>query len=116
MPIIQPLDTAIEQEIAAKGGTIVFCLYNPRSKTGMRSWEVKVKNADGSRSVLVIRDSGVNIEQIEVPVRRFATRAERNAEIYRLYSEENLSQVFLANFFSVSQPAISIIIKEFKNK
>ena len=110
MPIIQPLDMAIEQEIAAKGGTIEFCLYNPRSKTGMRSWEVKVKNADGSRSVLVIRDSGVNIEQIEVPVRRFATRAERNAEIYRLYSEENLSQVFLANLFCVTQPSVSLIV------
>ena len=114
MPIIQPLDTAIEQEIAAKGGAIEFCLYNPRSKTGMRSWEVKVKNADGSRSVLVIRDSGVNIEQIEVPVRRFATRAERNAEIYRLYSEENLSQVFLANLFGVTQPSVSLIIKQMK--
>ena len=114
MPIIQPLDTAIEQEIAAKGGTIEFCLYNPRSKTGMRSWEVKIKNADGSRSVLVIRDSGVNIEQVEVPVRRFATRAERNAEIYRLYSEENLSQVFLANLFGVTQPSVSLIIKQMK--
>ena len=114
MPITQPLDTAIEQEIAAKGGTIEFCLYNPRSKTGMRSWEVKIKNADGSRSVLVIRDSGVNIEQIEVPVRRFGTRAERNAEIYRLYSEENLSQVFLANLFGVTQPSVSLIIKQMK--
>ena len=114
MPIIQPLDTAIEQEIAAKGGTIEFCLYNPRSKTGMRSWEVKIKNADGSRSVLVIRDSGVNLEQIKVPVRRFGTRAERNAEIYRLYSEENLSQVFLANLFSITQPSVSLIIKQMK--
>ena len=110
MPIIQPLDTAIEKEISAKGGTIEFCLYNPRSKTGMRSWEVKIKNTDGSRSVLVIRDSGINIEQIEVPVRRFATRAERNAEIYRLYSEENLSQVFLANLFGVTQPSVSLIV------
>ncbi len=114
MPIIQPLDKAIEQEIAAKGGIIEFCLYNPRSKTGMRSWEVKIKNADGSRSVLVIRDSGVNIEQVEVPVRRFATRAERNAEICRLYSEENLSQVFLANLFSITQPSVSLIIKQMK--
>ena len=80
----------------------------------MRSWEVKIKNADGSRSVLVIRDSGVNIEQVEVPVRRFATRAERNAEIYRLYSEENLSQVFLANLFGVTQPSVSLIIKQMK--
>ena len=47
MPIIQPLDTGMEQEIAAKGGTIEFCLYNPRSKTGMRSWEVKIKNTAG---------------------------------------------------------------------
>ena len=114
MPIIQPLDAAIQKEIAAKGGTIEFCLYNPRSKTGMRSWEVKIKNADGSRSVLVIRDSGVNIEQVEVPVRRFATRAERNAEICRLYSEENLSQVFLANLFSITQPSVSLIIKQMK--
>ena len=82
----------------------------------MRSWEVKIKNADGSRSVLVIRDSGVKLEQENVEVRRFSTRAERNAEIWRLYSEENLSQVFLANFFGMSQPAVSIIIKDFKNK
>lgn len=116
MPIIQPLDAAIEKEIAAKGGKVEFCLYNPRNKTGMRSWEVKIKNADGSRSVLVIRDSGVKLEQENVEVRRFSTRAERNAEIWRLYSEENLSQVFLANFFGMSQPAVSIIIKDFKNK
>lgn len=116
MQMNPPLDTAIEKEIATQGGTIEFCTYNPRSKTGMRSWEVKIKNADGSRSVLVIRDSGVNVENIYVPVRRFATRAERNAEIYRLYTEANLSQVFLANFFGVTQPSISIIVKQFKNK
>lgn len=116
MPIIQPLDAAIEKEIAAKGGKVEFCLYNPRSKTGMRSWEVKIKNADGSRSVLVIRDSGVKLEQENVEVRRFSTRAERNAEIWRLYNEEHLTQVFLANLFSITQPSVSLIVKQMKEK
>lgn len=60
---------------------------------------------------MVVRDSGISLSQTEVAVQSFKTRAERNKEIYRLYHEEGLSQVFLANLFNMSQPSISIIVK-----
>lgn len=105
------LDEATLKEISGDGGTVEFYNYTPRSKTGVRGWEVKVKNPDGGRKIVVVRDYGFNITKKVIHVNPFKTRAERNAEIYRLYSEEDLSQIFLANFFNISQPSISLIIK-----
>lgn len=104
------LDEATLKEITG-GGTIEFYNYTPRSKTGVRGWEIKVRNQDGGRKIVVVRDYGFNISKKVIKVNHFQTRAERNAEIYRLYSKEDLSQVFLANFFNISQPSISLIIK-----
>lgn len=100
----------------AVGGTVEFENYLPRSKSGMRTWELKIREADGSRRILVIRDSGLNVTGTEVAVQPFTNRAERNAEICRLYNECHLSQVFLANLFNISQPAVSVIIKGCKCK
>ncbi len=104
------LDNETLKHIAGDG-TIEFFLYNPRSKSGMPTWELKIKSADGTRKIMVVRDSGISLSQTEVAVQSFKTRAERNKEIYRLYHEEGLSQVFLANLFNMSQPSISIIVK-----
>lgn len=104
------LDEAVLQKFAA-GGTVEFENYLPRSKSGMRTWELKIKDADGSRRIVIIRDSGLNITGTEVQVHPFTNRAERNEEICRLYGECHLSQVFLANLFNISQPAVSVIIK-----
>ena len=30
-----------------------FCLYNPRSKTGIQTWEIKVRNTDNTRKIIV---------------------------------------------------------------
>ena len=104
------LDNETLKHIAGDG-TIEFCLYNPRSKSDMPTWELKIKSADGTRKIMVIRDSGISLSKTEVQVYPFTNRAERNEEICRLYNECHLSQVFLANLFNISQPAVSVIIK-----
>ena len=92
------------------GGSVELCLYTPRSRTGMRTWELKIKNPDNSRKMIVIRDYGFEIKTETIEIHPFKTRAERNAEILRLYNEENLSQTFLADFFGISQPSVSLIV------
>ena len=84
----------------------------PRSKNGTRDLEIKAAYDDGTRKIIVLRDCGASITGREVSVNHFENKEERNAEIYRLYSEENLSQVFIANFFGISQPSVSIIVNK----
>ena len=110
------LDEDIIQEIISDGETVEYYNYLPRSKTGMRSWEVKIKNKNGSRRVVVIRDSGISVDKYEIALKPVAERTERNAEICRLYNEEHLSQVFLANLFNITQPSVSMIINGGKSK
>ncbi len=114
MPV-PTLDNETLKHIAGDG-RIEFCLYNPRSKSGMPTWELKIKSTDGTRKIMVIRDNGISISRTEVAVQSFKTRAERNKEIYRLYYDEGLSQMFLANIFNMSQPSISLILKNDKKK
>lgn len=87
-----------------------FCLYNPRSKSGIQTWEIKVRNTDNIRKIIVVRDYGYKIDHEEIQIHPFTTRAERNAEILRLYKEEGISQIFLGNLFNISQPSISLIV------
>ncbi len=107
------LDEIVLEKFAA-GGTVEFENYLPRSRSGMRTWEFKIRDEDGSRRIVVIRDSGLNVTGTEVAVQPFTNRAERNEEICRLYNECHLSQVFLANLFNISQSAVSVIIKNCK--
>ena len=86
-----------------------FCLYNPRSKSGIQTWEIKVRNTDNTRQIIVVRDYGYKIDHEEIQIHPFKTRAERNKEIYRLYHEEGISQIFLGNLFNISQPSVSLI-------
>ena len=96
-----PLDNAALKETIGNG-KVEFCLHNPRSKSGMQTWELKVLNSDGTRKFEVKRE--------QVKIKPFKTREERNKEILRLYHEEGLSQVFLGNLFNISQPSISLIV------
>lgn len=50
------LDKTVLEKFAA-GGTVEFENYLPRSKSGMRTWELKIRDEDGSRRIVVIRDS-----------------------------------------------------------
>ena len=65
---------------------------------------------DGKRKIAVVRDYGFEQNTEEIAINRFKTRVERNAEIYRLYHEQGLSQIFLANLFNISQPSVSLIV------
>ncbi len=87
-----------------------FCLYNPRSKSGIQTWEIKVRNTDNTRKIIVVRDYSYKIDHEEIQIHPFTTRAERNAEILRLYKEEGISQIFLGNLFNISQPSVSLIV------
>ena len=87
-----------------------FCLYNPRSKTGIQTWEIKVRNTDNTRKIIVVRDYGYKIDHEEIQIHPFKTREERNTEILRLYKEEGISQNFLGNLFNISQPSVSLIV------
>ncbi len=87
-----------------------FCLYNPRSKSGIQTWEIKVRNPDNTRKIIVVRDYGYKIDHEEIQIHPFTTRAERNAEILRLYKEKGISQIFLGDLFNISQPSISLIV------
>lgn len=84
--------------------------FMPRSNLGMKKWEIKARYADGKCKVVVLRDSGFSVTGMVIDVNDFKTRGERNAEIFRLYHEEGLSQIFLANLFSISQPSVSLIV------
>ena len=87
-----------------------FCLHNPRSKSGIQTWEIKVRNTDNTRKIIVVRDYGYKIDHEEIQINPFKTREERNAEILRLYKEEGISQIFLGNLFNISQPSVSVIV------
>lgn len=108
------LDNDFIKHIAGDG-KIELCLYSQRCKSGMPTWELKIKNNDGTRKIMIVRDYGFEISGEEIKINHFKTRAERNAEISRLYHEEGLSQMFLANIFNVSQPSISLFVNA-KNK
>ena len=78
------LDETLLEKFAA-GGTVEFENYLPRSRSGMRTWELKIRDADGSRRIVVIRDSGLNVTGTEVAGQAFSYRAEHNEENCRVY-------------------------------
>ena len=43
-----------------------FCLYNPRSKSGIQTWEIKARNTDNTRKIIVVRDYGYKIDHEEI--------------------------------------------------
>ena len=99
---------------AAGGDEIEYYNINQRGETGGRTLELKLTDAEGRRRVVVLADRGFCIEQRNVELRPYLGREERNKEIWRLYNEEHLTQVFLANLFSITQPSVSLIIKQMR--
>ena len=89
---------------------------NLRNEGGGRALELKITCSDGTRRVVVLTDRGFCVDTREVKLHPFYGKDERNAEIYRLYKDEHLTQVFLADLFSITQPSVSLIIKDMKNK
>ena len=81
---------------------------NQRDENGGRTLELKITDSEGRRKVVVLADRGFCIEAREVKLKPFSGREERNREIWRLYNEEHLTQVFLANLFSITQPSVDM--------
>lgn len=97
-------------------GVIEFSNFLTNSRSGAKALELKVYYSDGKRKVIVLYDFGIQVSSKEINVNIVRNREERNKEIFRLYNEENLSQVFLANLFGISQPAVSLIVRNENKK
>ena len=97
----------IKQKIG--NGTVEFVNIAVRPRCGYKTTELKISYPDGIRKIIVARDLGFRIEVEEIIINSFKTRTERNNEIRRLYAEEKLSQIFIANIFGISQPTISLV-------
>ena len=112
-------DIPINQMILKKaigGDELESYNINLRNEGGGRALELKITCADGTRRVVVLTDRGFCVDTREVKLHPFYGKDERNAEIYRLYKDEHLTQVFLADLFSITQPSVSLIIKDMKSK
>lgn len=92
--------------------TAEYVNYMSRGKNGMRCWEIKAQKLDGDYTIVVLCDYGYKVDGKTVEITPFKNRAGRNEEIYRLYHEEGLSQLFLANLFNMSQPSVSLIVNK----
>ncbi len=92
--------------------TAEYVNYMPRGKNGMRCWEIKAQKPDGDYTIVVLCDYGYKVDGKTVEITPFKNRDGRNEEIYRLYHEEGLSQLFLANLFNMSQPSVSLIVNK----
>ena len=110
-----PFNEAKFKQIAGNC-TAEYVNYMPRGKNGMRCWEIKAQKPDGDYMVVVLCDYGYKVNGKTVEITPFKNRDGRNKEIYRLYHEEGLSQLFLANLFNMSQPSVSLIVKQMKEK
>lgn len=108
---VLPFDKARFKHIAGEGVAEDFN-YMPRSNLGMRKWEIKVRYPDGRCKVVVMRDSGFSVTGEIIEVNDYQNRKERNDEVYRLYHEQGLSQVFLGKLFNISQPSVSLIVSK----
>ncbi len=96
----------------APGYTAEYVNYMPRGKNGLRCCEIKAQKPDGDYVIVVLRDCGYKIDGEMVEITQFNNREERNGEIYRLYHDEGLSQLFLAKIFNMSQPSVSIFFNK----
>ncbi len=108
---LNPFDEKKFKQFAADC-TAEYVNYMLRGKNGMRCWEIKAEKTDGDYIIVVLRDYGYKIDGETVEIKPFTNRKERNAEIYRLYHEKDISQMFLANLFNISQPTVSLIVNK----
>lgn len=106
-----PFNEAKFKQIA-DGYMAEYVNYMPRGKNGLRCWEIKASAQDGTCEIVVLRDYGYKIDGEVIAINSFSDRAGRNEEICRLYNEKNVSQVFLANLFNMSQPSVSLIVNK----
>ena len=92
--------------------TAEYVNYMPRGKNGMRCWEIKAQKPDGEYMIVLLCDYGYKTGGEVIEIHPFVNRKERNEEICRLYYEKGVSQLFLANFFNMNQPSVSVIVNK----
>lgn len=105
-----PFNTEKFKKIAGENCVAEDVNYMPRSNIGMKKWEIKARYSDGNCKIVVLRENGFRVTGEIIDVNDFNNRDERNKEIYRLYHECGLSQVFLAGLFNISQSSVSLVV------
>ena len=92
---------------------IVFFNISTRNIYPGKNFEICLINKDDlTRSILLIKDNFLRITAEVIALNEIKTRQERNEEINRLYYGNGLSQIFLSEFFKISQPSVSLITKK----
>lgn len=81
-----------------------------RGFNGMETLELDVMDINHNRHIKVLQNMGGSIVQRDIPLGIIHSREERDSVIRDLYANHHLSQRFLAMFFRLAQPTISVII------
>lgn len=100
------------KEILSKNEIVFFYIMTRNVYPGKISEICLINKTNLTRSILFIKDNFLKITAEVIALNEIKTRQERNEEINRLYYRNGLSQVFLSEFFKISQPSISLITKK----
>lgn len=100
------------KEILSKNEIVFFYIMTRNVYPGKISEICLINKTNLTRSILLIKDNFLKITAEIIALNEIKTRQERNEEINRLYYRNGLSQVFLSEFFKISQPSISLITKK----
>ena len=100
------------KEILSKNEIVFFYIMTRNVYPGKISEICLINKTNLTRSILLIKDNFLKITAEVIALNEIKTRQERNEEINRLYYRNGLSQVFLSEFFKISQPSISLITKK----
>lgn len=92
-------------------GKIDFLYVSKHSNVACKIAEICVIYPELYRKVFVLYDYGYCIKFEEISINQYEGFDGRNAEIRRLYKEEGLTQTFIGHLFKISQPSVSIILK-----
>ena len=100
------------KEILSKNEIVFFYIMTRNVYPGKISEICLINKTNLTRSILFIKDNFLKITAEVIALNEIKTRQERNEEINRVYYRNGLSQVFLSEFFKISQPSISLITKK----
>lgn len=105
--------SGFNEEVVRKAiGICTINGYNlqKRGYNGMETLELDVIDINQNRHIKVLQNAGGSIMQHDIPLGIIRSREERDNVIRELYEKHHLSQRFLARFFRLAQPTISVII------
>ena len=87
---------------AAGEDEIEYYNINQRDENGGRTLELKITDSEGRRKVVVLADRALHRSK-RGRVKAVQRQGRTQQRDMALYNEEHLTQVFLANLFSITQ-------------